>query len=156
MDSTPSITYTIELACRCHEGQTYGGKNYVNGHLQPVSKEAHLVLIRQESNIDPLKDYRLSVSIIGWLHDILEDTDMTAQGLRSRGYPDEVVDAVVAITKVEGESRKEYLRKCKDNYLALVVKKADTMVNLTNSYKEGNYKRIKKYTEQLAFLFKEE
>ena len=48
---------------------------------------------------------------VAWLHDILEDTDMTADDLAAAGFPDEVVEAVIALTKREGETYEDFIRR---------------------------------------------
>lgn len=151
----PNIQNTIMLMEEYHRGQTYGRKAYLNGHLVPVANEARLVLAREQQGIKPTVDDKETVCLIGLLHDSLEDTSMTSDKLLELGYSQEIVDSVIAITKLPQQSWKDYLRQVKKNKLALIVKKADTFINLQNSYKDGNYSRIKKYTEQLSFLFKD-
>lgn len=89
---------------------------------------------------------------IAWLHDIIEDTKATAQTLWEAGLTRRVIDAVICLTKVEGESYDDYIKKVRSNPDALLVKKHDTLCNLTQSVKEGNSKRIKKYAKQLLLL----
>ena len=60
-----------------------------------------------------------------WLHDVLEDTNVTAGELRKAGIPDTVIDAVKALTKQRGESLERYCARVRANDLALVVKRAD-------------------------------
>lgn len=62
------------------------------------------------------------------LHDVLEDTSCTEQELREN-FTNEIVNAVVAITKVEGETYQEYLKKVKANPIARTVKIADVRDN---------------------------
>lgn len=65
------------------------------------------------------------------LHDLLEDTDHTAEGLLAMGYPAEVVDAVVILTNKPERDYFEYLRSivASGNTLALRVKMADNLDN---------------------------
>ena len=63
------------------------------------------------------------------LHDIIEDTPTTAEDLREQ-FPDRIVDAVVALTRVDGEPPDAYYRRVKANPLALAVKLADLHDNL--------------------------
>lgn len=60
-----------------------------------------------------------------WLHDVLEDTTVTATALRTAGIPDEVVVAVEAITKMPDEAPEDYYARVRSNSLALTVKRAD-------------------------------
>jgi (p)ppGpp synthase/HD superfamily hydrolase len=65
----------------------------------------------------------------GLLHDVIEDTSMTADVLRQIGIPDEVVVAVEAITLRCGETRDEYYARVRENPIALAVKLADVRHN---------------------------
>ena len=42
--------------------------------------------------------------IVGVLHDIVEDTPITLQELKEKGYSQEVIDALDHLTKREGEN----------------------------------------------------
>ena len=72
--------------------------------------------------------------------------------LMENGISMRVVSALVAISKVEGESYEDYIKKVRSNPDATFVKKHDTLCNLTQSLREGNSKRIKKYAKQLLLL----
>jgi hypothetical protein len=65
----------------------------------------------------------------GWLHDVLEDTAMTADDLVSVGVPDEVVAAVDAVSKREGESMEAYAARVMASRMGLLVKRADMADN---------------------------
>lgn len=126
------------LAHIAYEGQMYGARPYT-AHLQAV--------------VDSVSSAHWGAHhiCVAWLHDILEDTPVTVSGLRG-GFPEVVVDAVVALTKVDGESYSEYIEKVAANPVALVVKIHDTLCNLTESVKGGSWGRVKKYSKQLTLL----
>jgi (p)ppGpp synthase/HD superfamily hydrolase len=65
------------------------------------------------------------------LHDVIEDTTVTAEDLTARGCPSDVVDAVVALSHLPGEPQEDYLRRVAANPLALLVKRADIADNLS-------------------------
>lgn len=65
------------------------------------------------------------------LHDVVEDTPVTADDLLAHGCPAEVVDAVVALSHLPGEPQEDYLRRVAGNPLALTVKRADIADNLS-------------------------
>ena len=72
------------------------------------------------------------------LHDIIEDTDHTAEGLLAMGYPAEVVDAVVILSNKDPDGDYfDYVRSvvASGNALARRVKMADNLDN-------GDPKRI--------------
>ncbi|KFF59056.1 hypothetical protein JF66_14010 [Cryobacterium sp. MLB-32] len=67
--------------------------------------------------------------IVAVLHDVVEDTTVTLDDLRGRGFSEEIVRAVDAVTKVKGDSLDESMARVKANPLALIVKKADISHN---------------------------
>lgn len=83
------VREAAELATVWHRGQKdLLGKPYVQ-HLRAVARG--------------LADFDEEVQIAGWLHDILEDTEMTVEGLRSLGVPERSISAVEAVTKTPGQ-----------------------------------------------------
>lgn len=64
-----------------------------------------------------------------FLHDVVEDTDLTLDDLRDLGFPEEVIMAVMTLTKVKGESFADYYERVKADPLALVVKWHDVADN---------------------------
>lgn len=71
----------------------------------------------------------LNAVAVAWLHDVVEDTDITLDDLRTIGFSHRVVDAVDAITKRKGEAFEDYYERVKANPLALVVKWHDVADN---------------------------
>lgn len=84
-----------------------------------------------------------------WLHDVLEDTQLTAAHLYSKGIPNGVVDAVSCLTKGAEMSYEDYLFQVRYNRIALKVKIADILHNLSDYPTE---KQIIKYAKGLLFL----
>mgnify|MGYP001569217822 FL=1 len=68
--------------------------------------------------------------IVAVLHDILEDTDTTIVDLISLGFSQDIIDAILALTKKEGESRIEAAYRAVKNPIARVVKLADVADNM--------------------------
>ena len=69
---------------------------------------------------------------VAWMHDVLEDTDVTADDLRAAGIPYEVIDAVRLLTKNPAEPDLDaYYARIKANPLALAVQ-ADDIANNTD------------------------
>lgn len=105
------------IAMSAHSGQVDKiGEPYI-GH------PARIVGSLREAG---LSDEALAV---GWLHDVVEDTDITLDDLRSFGCSERVVAAVDAISKRRGESFESYYERVKANDLALVVKWHDVADN---------------------------
>ena len=64
---------------------------------------------------------------VAWLHDVLEDTAVTAEGLRAEGVSEAVIEAVNILTRDPARSYHEYIKdiQAAQNPLALTVKIAD-------------------------------
>lgn len=65
-----------------------------------------------------------------WLHDVLEDTDVTADDLLAAGIPDNVVGIVRAVTRTGIQSPEDYYAAVYDWPGARIVKLADIADNL--------------------------
>ncbi|WP_150246058.1 HD domain-containing protein [Nocardiopsis quinghaiensis] len=65
----------------------------------------------------------------GVLHDVLEDTPLTADDLRARGCPEEVVRAVESVTRRPGEPYEDLVRRAAADPLGRLVKLADNAHN---------------------------
>jgi (p)ppGpp synthase/HD superfamily hydrolase len=61
---------------------------------------------------------------VAWLHDVLAETDYTAVELR-QFFPEDVVRAIIALTRLRGEPYGDYLRRVSAEPLAVKVKLAE-------------------------------
>lgn len=93
---------------------------------------------------------------VAWLHDVLEDADVTAEDLAEAGIPANVVDAVLALTRRLGEGYEAYLARVAENPLAVQVKLADLEHNSDLSRiphpTERSRARAEKYRRAREFL----
>lgn len=138
------------LAKKHHAGQMYGTHEYAY-HLRRVAiRWADFAKALDSTELEWYKGMATC-----WLHDILEDCpSVTIELLEEEGFPVEVINAIVLLTKEEGYSYNEYLRNITKDDLAFSVKVADTFSNLQESLKTGEVKRIRKYSIQLDRLYK--
>jgi (p)ppGpp synthase/HD superfamily hydrolase len=67
--------------------------------------------------------------IVGVLHDVIEDTSVTAEDLRKAGFTEIIVTAVLCVTHRKDESYADYVVRCKGNEVARRVKLADLKDN---------------------------
>ena len=98
--------------------------------------------------------------IAALLHDVLEDTDLTADDLRARGVPENVVSSLLILNHHEGVPYMDYIRKIKCDPIAREVKIADIRHNLDASrlvgiIPENLVKKRPIYEEALAYLLTE-
>jgi len=85
-----------------------------------------------------------------FLHDVIEDSDLTITDLRKLGIEAETANAVFALTKQVGENYFDYIRRVEKNSIARDVKLSDLKDNLDISrmqaaLSEHQMKRIQKY-----------
>ena len=92
--------------------------------------------------------------IVAWLHDVLEKgPNWTADRLHGEGFSHEVIQAVEAMTRRDGEPYLEFVRRAASNALARPVKHADLVDNARQARKRG--KPSQKYDEALAIVAQE-
>lgn len=68
--------------------------------------------------------------VVALLHDVLEDTICTREVLVKEGIPLHLVEAVEAMTRREGESYMEFIKRVGKNSIARAVKLSDLKHNL--------------------------
>ena len=101
-----------------------------------IAKKAHLGQI-DKAGEDYIKHPEKVASFVSsdeekavaYLHDVIEDTELTLEDLREYGFSEEVLKAVDVITKKKGQDYQTYLNSAKENKLARVVKLADLRHN---------------------------
>ncbi|MFM7888417.1 MAG: hypothetical protein ACKPCM_17380 [Pseudanabaena sp.] len=98
----------------------------------------------------------LESKIVAVLHDAIEDSDLTITDLVQQGFPDFIVQAIAAITKLEREPYEEYISRVKSNAIARKVKIADLLHNMDLSRitnpTEKDFQRLEKYQKVLQEL----
>lgn len=130
----------IAIAAKAHDGQVdKAGKPYLY----------HPLFVMENVN-------SLDQKIVAVLHDAVEDSELTLDQLRSEGFPEFIVKAIAAITKIEGEPYAAYLERVMANPIALRVKIADVTHNLDirriANPTEADFQRIAKYKKVLNQL----
>lgn len=87
------------------------------------------------------------------MHDVLEDSDMTVSDLRSEGFSEDVLAALGALTRRDGEDYMDFIRRLSSNPLAVRVKLADLEDNMDISRLGGKeHPKLSLYKEAWRFL----
>lgn len=109
-----------ELAARAHAGQTDKlGRDYFTAHLSPIAAGAWV--------------FGEQAVQAAWLHDILEDTDTTAEQLREAGVDAEIVAAVESVTRRRGESYEDLIQRSCLHPIGRLVKLVDNAWNIMSN-----------------------
>ena len=135
------INKALEIATIAHKGQfDKVGKEYIN-HPITVSSMC-------KSN---------KAKIVGLLHDIVEDTDITLDYLKQY-FTEDIIEAIRLVTKIEPLDIDKYYKNIKNNPIAREVKIADLTHNMDLSRFEGHeltewdLKRNEKYKKFYNYL----
>lgn len=135
-----AIEKAYQIAKAAHKGQVdKGGNDYIKHPIAVAS------LVKTEDE-----------KIVALLHDVVEDTLVSLQNLREKGFAESIIEAVDCITKRNGETLESYLNRVKSNRISTVVKIADLTHNsdITRipNPKQKDYDRLERYKQELAFL----
>jgi (p)ppGpp synthase/HD superfamily hydrolase len=157
-----NIILPEEFATEAHGAQKYGDGPYID-HLSDVVLvfDEFIDYIIEGDNI-----YIESVfEAACWLHDVLEDTDITYKQLLTK-FGIDIANLVHAVTDEPGKNRKE--RKAKTlpktracGKLAVALKLCDRIANIQSCIDSKNYGLMKMYKKEnngfrLALYLKED
>ena len=134
------VDLALSIARKAHEGQLdKAGVDYIE----------HPIYVASQVDTEEEKAVAL-------LHDVIEDSPVSAEGLLQAGLPETVVTAVQVLTKKKEQDYQTYLETVKKNPLARVVKLADLKHNSDlsrlSSITEKDRERLKKYKKAIDFL----
>lgn len=134
------VDLALSIARQAHEGQLdKAGVDYIK----------HPIYVASQVETEEEKAVAL-------LHDVLEDSSVTAEELLIAGLPETVVTTVQLLTKQTGQDYQSYLQAVKSNPLACRVKLADLKHNSDlsrlTSITEKDRERLKKYKKAIDFL----
>lgn len=125
----------LVLTTNAHAGQyDRGGRPYI---LHPLKVMHYL----------KTDDEELQCIALG--HDVIEDTSVTYQDLRSAGMSERVIEGIRALTKQPGETYDEYKERVFANRDAMLVKRCDlrhnTDIRRLKGVSERDLERMVKY-----------
>ena len=100
----------------------------------------------------------LTEMCVGFLHDVVEDSDYTIEGLRRVGVALKIIRALEVLTHDKSVPYMDYIRsiEASGNEAALQVKLNDLRHNLLRGTIGGHTKQVKKHTEALDYLLRDD
>lgn len=136
------IEKSLAIALKAYSGKKdKAGATYI---LHPLRIMAKMVT-----------EEEMSVAL---LHDVIEDSKITAEDLLNEGIPSSIVNAVTLLSKVDGDSYEQFIERVLSNELAVKVKKADIEDNINvlrlNDVTTADLERIAKYHKAWKVLNK--
>ena len=126
MSYLDQVELARRIATRAHHGQLDKiGALYIEHPAMVVS------FVRAMPEFAALDEQTQSDAVAAaWLHDVIEDTEETAESLLTAGISDRAVSAVVVLTRTDDLTSEEYYEVIKVLPVPLLVKTADLASNL--------------------------
>lgn len=136
---TNSLIKAVLIAFKAHKGQRdKGGKPYI---LHPLNVA--------------LKVHGKDARIVALLHDVIEDSNIKIEDLY-KVFDVHICEAVACITKKDGISYDDYIKRVKSNELARIVKISDmrhnSNLNRLKTISSRDIIRKNKYLDAIEFL----
>lgn len=100
----------------------------------------------------------LTEMCVGFLHDVVEDSDYTFERLREMGVAPKIIRTLQVLTHDKSVPYMDYIRsiEASGNKTALQVKLNDLRHNLLRGSIGGHTKQVKKYSEAQDYLLRNE
>lgn len=134
-----------------------------------LEKAAHLMLEMHKGQTDKagqpyfLHPMRVALNCetpvqkaVAFLHDILEDTPLTADNLKDLGFSTDVIEAIQSVTRKKDENYEDFIVRCSFNPTGRFVKIRDLEDNLNvtrlQKIDSAAADRINRYLKALRFL----
>jgi len=103
-----------------------------------------------------VKSFGIEAMIAAVLHDLIEDTEWTAEQLISEGFKEHTVTIIKLLTHADHEPYDDYIERVSLNHIARAIKKADLRHNSDitrmKGLREKDFKRLEKYHRAYAYL----
>lgn len=129
-----------KIAYEAHEGQFR--RDGVTPYIEHPKRVVEILGASEMSND--------TMICVAWLHDVIEDCNMTKERLRELGVSNIALRILSFLTKKEGVGYESYIKKIySGSYWARRIKIADIVSNLTDNPTE---KQVVKYTKALMML----
>lgn len=138
-----TIEKALEIAARAHSGvKDKQGEPYI---LHPIRV---MMGVQDEQ-----------ARIVGVLHDVVEDTDVTLDDIRAAGFSEDILTALSLVTHDSNQPYADYVIACKANDIARQVKLSDLRDNsnlnrllLRPEKFDTDAARMRKYVLSYRFL----
>lgn len=113
------LSKAISIAAQAFEGK--------------YDKEGNPCILHCLHVMNAVKDYSEDYMIVAVLHDLLENTNWTAQMLLDKGFSESLVIAIKHLTHIKGEPYDVYIEFLSKHPIARIVKMADLSCRIVGS-----------------------
>jgi (p)ppGpp synthase/HD superfamily hydrolase len=143
--------HAYDIMQTAHEGQYDKGGNHYFLHPFRVSQEVKNHFFGWSSDFD-----KFIAECVALLHDVIEDSNITANDLVNEGFEHAIVNRVVRMTRKEGESYMDYIKRIGEDNICRIVKMCDLKDNMDitrlETVTDKDFDRLKKYHKAYKYL----
>ena len=129
----------------------------VNAHANQFDKAGAPYILHPIRVMNGVK--KVLEKIVGVLHDVVEDTNITIEDLEKEGFPIEALEAIDALTRRIGETYTDFILRIKENEIARKIKIVDLRDNSDlfrlHEIEEKHLSLIKRYHAAMKELRKD-
>lgn len=140
-----------DVMVMAHEGQCDKGGNHYFLHPFRVSQETKNLFTWKQSEFD-----KYIAECVALLHDVIEDSVITADDLVHEGFENAIVSRVVRMTRNEGESYMDYIKRIGEDNICRIVKMCDLKDNMDitrlKKITDKDVEHLKKYHKAYNYL----
>lgn len=138
--TNPLLEKALQIATKAHDGQTdKAGMPYI----------FHPIRVSNRCSTDEER-------IVALLHDTIEDTEVTDEYLLMEGFPRNIVDAILSVTRNEDERYEDFIKRSRLNSIGRQVKLHDLEDNMDitrlEEIAESDLPRLNKYLKAYKYL----
>ncbi|MBI2589064.1 hypothetical protein HYW35_02590 [Candidatus Saccharibacteria bacterium] len=135
------VRHAEEIARAAHAKQKYYiGRNaypFFDSHVEPVAAIVRAMGYGEKTVAGAL------------LHDVVEDSPWTIDGLREEGIPEETVEAVDAVTERKGETPIQFLDRSIKVARAIVIRFADSSTQFSGTIQQTGFMELNRYRKRI-------
>lgn len=137
-----TLDRAISIAAQAFEGKfDKGGQPYILHCLHVMNR---------------VKRYGDQAMIAAVLHDLIEDTDWTAERLLEEGFDKQTVSLIVLLTHIDSEDYQDYIMRISNSKIAREIKMADLRhnsdIHRMKGLREKDFERLEKYHKAYSYL----
>ena len=143
--------HAYDVMERAHRGQVDKGGNHYFLHPFRVSQETKNHFTWKHTDFD-----KYIAECVALLHDVIEDSDITADDLVNEGFEYAIVNRVVRMTRKEDELYMDYIKRIGEDNICRIVKMCDLKDNMDitrlEKVTDKDFDRLKKYHKAYKYL----
>ncbi len=125
------------------------GKHYGQRDKAGEPHFGHIARVSNACKTSPAK-------VVALLHDVIENTDVTAEQMGELGFSEYIIKAVLCLTHQESESYENFIKRAAKNPIAREVKIADLEDNMDvrrlDEVTKEDFERMDKYLNAWKYL----